>query len=841
MVLPFSREVGEENLSLLMNIDHAQVTEYPPYLPLNISESLKSWLSEAVIGGRANNLSLLYHGSVSRDPTIEPSYQFSADFSELSLRSHEEWPTLTAAEGYFLLDSNHVSARVESAKSMGVAVSGVVVDTVEFSDGKGLDIRATLRGQSSAAKQFLLSSPVRVNVGDFLPYWHLKGNYHAELRLGIPFSFDEEAIEYRVDVNVSDNSIYLESLDLNLSKVSGQFQYSSASGFQSDRLEFDLWDKPFSSRANSDNHHQDIVFNIDGRLNTAAFSSWAKRPEFIFFRGDTDVQGQLSIPTSDASALGGVELELSSFLEGLELDLPEPFLKQKKQRLAQPAILTITSVDDLLHYDYQHADLFEVDVWSNESDLPYVSLKFGSALEAEDLYLSDWEPLPAKAGQVEIHGSLADANYETWSMVIDRFLEAEAALGVPEIEQETENMIVSTNIDVRELDFFDVPITDINVKAQSKPDLTWLIDVKSEMLKGRVTLPPDESPVDINLDYFSVELEESTADPILIENDLAVLESAFSDVDLESVGNLRVNIRKLMIDNVDWGNWSFVTSEIEQGVLFSDFKATVRKLRIGHTAPSQFFWFKRGEEHSSRFIGSVETDDVGAALEAWDFDRLLSSKSASFMMDIAWDAEPDMIALPLLYGDVSLDIQNGSFLRGAEAGENPLLRLLALFNFDTLARRIRLDFSDLAAKGFAYDSVKTDLHFDEGVALFQSPLIVESSSSKMRMVGAVDLIEEEIDAELVVTLPVAGNLAVAAAFAAGLPAGLGVYIISKMFNKHVDKVSSISYSVDGPWEDPKVKVRRVFNNKTRKKDASEFSRDRQIRETLVGQPYDARP
>jgi uncharacterized protein YhdP len=44
----------------------------------------------------------------------------------------------------------------------------------------------------------------------------------------------------------------------------------------------------------------------------------------------------------------------------------------------------------------------------------------------------------------------------------------------------------------------------------------------------------------------------------------------------------------------------------------------------------------------------------------------------------------------------------------------------------------------------------------------------------------------------------------------GLPAAAGVYLTSKLVEKQVDRLSSISYKVSGPWDDVEVAVDRIF-------------------------------
>jgi uncharacterized protein YhdP len=80
----------------------------------------------------------------------------------------------------------------------------------------------------------------------------------------------------------------------------------------------------------------------------------------------------------------------------------------------------------------------------------------------------------------------------------------------------------------------------------------------------------------------------------------------------------------------------------------------------------------------------------------------------------------------------------------------------------------------------------------------------------MTMAGDFDLVNETVDARLVATLPVATNLPWVVALMGGLPAAAGVFVTSKLVEKQVDRLSSISYDVTGPWDDITVAVDKIF-------------------------------
>lgn len=190
----------------------------------------------------------------------------------------------------------------------------------------------------------------------------------------------------------------------------------------------------------------------------------------------------------------------------------------------------------------------------------------------------------------------------------------------------------------------------------------------------------------------------------------------------------------------------------------------------------------------------------------------LNSDSARFDVDLQWPAPPVEVDLLKLAGVVQLNVQRGVFSRAGSVGENPLLKLIGLLNFDTLARRLRLDFSDLSAAGLAYEEIDGSLLFRSGTVAIRQPLQVSTPSSHLQLVGDLDMERETLDTQLVATLPLAGNLTVAAALTGGVPLAIGVYVAGKIFKDQVERVSSLRYNVTGSWNDPQAKLERIFDN-----------------------------
>ncbi|MEM7692351.1 MAG: AsmA-like C-terminal region-containing protein, partial [Pseudomonadota bacterium] len=92
-------------------------------------------------------------------------------------------------------------------------------------------------------------------------------------------------------------------------------------------------------------------------------------------------------------------------------------------------------------------------------------------------------------------------------------------------------------------------------------------------------------------------------------------------------------------------------------------------------------------------------------------------------------------------------------------------------------------------------------------------LRIDGAASAFAFNGITDLRSQRVNGELVVTLPVANNLPWVAALAGGLPIAAGVFVVSKVFEKQVNRMSSAVYGVSGDIGSPEVEFRRLFDDR----------------------------
>lgn len=811
--LPFKREDGEPWMTLVLGVQQTTAKRYREFLPFTVPDTLEAWLQRSVDEGELHNVQFLYNGTTRKNGKLSRNIQLLADVSEGKVAFDEAWPPLEGVNAHIYLNDQDLNVDVREANMLGNHVASAKI-TLEKSASDNLEllISGLIRSDANAAMQLLKNSPVRSAIGKTFDTWKVKGDVNAEIELTVPLTADAQAHKQDVRVDFSKAALGITDLGLEINQVSGKLYYSSAKGLHTDNLKGRFWgenlratiESPLVAEGQRETHIQ-----FKGKIGVDKLREWTGRSELFFVEGKAPVEGSLRIP-ADKSDAKRLDIHLHSRLQGIALDLPAPV--GKTAEMERPFDVHIEL------FEAQQRFAFTYDEWINMRVLRGGSETNNSEINSAQLLFGDKE-LEPESGFFDIAGRIQSFNLEEWNSAREKYFNYLA-----KNESEGEALPLRFDLHVDKSQFGSLQVEDLQVAGLgTKGDWTLFLD--SEFLRGNVIaydngrpllmrlehvrFPKDEKPKD---EKTAEEPADENASPENSEPPL-INSSTLAKLDLRHAIAVDFSTKEISFGEENYGAWSFQMRPTETGVRFDNIVADIRGMQVGNKEEGAvFIWDQVEGENHSRFNGRMTTGNIAKVLTGWGQEKLMESRSVNMEISTQWPGAPDEMFLGSVQGLVSLDFRDGNFVRGAKAGENPILRLIALFNFDTLARRLRLDFSDLAKEGFAFDRVHGELAFANGAIDLDTPLVVESTSSRMQLTGNINMLEEKLDTDLIVTLPVASNLAVLTAFSAGLPAGVGVYLVSKLFKKQVDRVSSINYAVTGDWDDPKIRVRRVLTD-----------------------------
>ena len=193
---------------------------------------------------------------------------------------------------------------------------------------------------------------------------------------------------------------------------------------------------------------------------------------------------------------------------------------------------------------------------------------------------------------------------------------------------------------------------------------------------------------------------------------------------------------------------------------------------------------------------------------AWNFAPSVTSESFRVDADGSWPGSPAWFSLKRFSGNLDASLRKGQFVE--VQGSAQALRVFGLLNFNSIGRRLRLDFSDLLGKGLSYDRVKGNLQATNGLFVTHEPITLSGPSSNLELNGNLDMNNERIDAKLLVTLPVTNNLPLAALIVGAPAIGGALFVVDKLLGDKVARFASVQYDVKGPMQDPQISFDKPF-------------------------------
>lgn len=820
LVLPYGEQPhpGPE-MTLLVGLRNSQARFHEKYVPYKVPDALYEWLQASVKAGDIDTAGFLWHGPlIQKDgEATQPAIQLFGSVDEAELKFSPEWPVLENARGKLVLDNRKLAVTIDEGVLAGNQLRNATIN-LNASPGEvpWLHVVGQASGGLSEAFHLLRSSPIAAQLGEGFAQWRGQGQVQAAVDLAIPLQQRDGAGEYDVQVQLSDAGLQLPELGLNLTQISGPLHYTSQAGLSSSGLDFNLWGKRGQAKmVTSQEPVPKLSINFSTAASIGKLADWLQQPLLTqFAKGTTAVEGEVGVAFGQGAK---TTVDIRSDLKGVSVALPEPYGKPASDTRALH--LTAT-VDESQSIKAAYGDLLRLHLLRDQQ-LQGLSLAFGTSFA------------PVEPGYADVSGRLGALDMQAWRSALQGLQakpkpqSAQAQNAVGALEEWHLTPRFDLYLDALQLE--QLALKQLYLSGEHRYQ-RWRLDVRSPHLYGEFFVFDDGRPMEVNLD--SVKLpsfggDESTAGLPASDGSSSVAQaeeasedpvSVLKQIDLGRLPAVDFSVASLSAGEKDYGAWAFNLRPVDGGIVLHNLRGKALGLSVGGGAGdksgAELVWLQSEQGNSTYINGVVSAQNLGEVLQTLGQGELLESQSAQFDLELFWPGAPDGLSLNNVRGTVALNIRDGRFIRGADAGNNPFLRLFGLLNFDTLARRLKLDFSDLLKEGMAFDSVAGTLQFADGQVVVAEPLKMTSPSSTLQFAGVLDATSEQLDANLVATLPVAGNLTVAAAFVGGLPAALGVYAVGKLFKEQVDKVSSIRYHISGAWSEPEIRVDRIFESST---------------------------
>lgn len=756
----------------------ARFTEkYLPSLSPGFSPELDTWLKTAIRAGKVDEGYFQYQGSLNKGADISArslSLFFAVRDAELAFQPG--WPALREGSAAVFIEDTGVRVELAEGRLLDSRVHNAVasIPTPRPGQPARLQLNSDLSSSIGDALQLLQEAPI--GTAATFAGWSGEGALAGKLKLDLPLR-KGLAPEVVVDFATEGAQLNLSNPPLQLSQLQGAFRYNTASGLSAPDIRAKVLGHDVRGKALAEGArgHARTRIEANGKIAVTELSSWLGVTQPLPVNGLLPYRLRLTLEGADS------QLRVDSNLQGVAIALPAPFGKTADSKRQTEWRMSLGGREQRYWLDY--ADL---------ASLSFAASPGQFNQGRGELRLADGpSSLPTSPG-LRLRGRLAEFDWAAWQQVLQPYS------NLP--KNDAQQLFKDAKVQIARFSGFGISLEALALSLQRDAQ-AWAVTLDSERLKGRVELADAaQAPIVLKLDYVRLPAAEPKA-----KTETPVEQpDALASVDPRQIPALDVHIATLYQGQDALGAWSLKARPNADGLLLSELDLNLKGLKISGNAG----WLGAPGASSSWYKGRMAGADLADVLLAWGFAPTASSESFRMDIDGNWPGSPAWFAMKRFNGSLDIAMRKGQF--SEVQGSASALRVFGLLNFNSIGRRLRLDFSDLLGRGLSYDRVKGVLVATNGVFVTRKPLSLEGPSSNIELNGTLDMANSQIDAKLLVTLPITNNLPLAALIVGAPAIGGALFIADKLLGNRVARFASVQYDIKGPWQSPTISFDKPF-------------------------------
>lgn len=747
------------------------------YLPEVLSPALDEWLRSAIVKGNVDQGYFQYQGSLNHGAAPEArSISLFFKVHDAALDFQPGWPQVQQVDGDVLIEDSGVRIKASKGLLLDTQVSDVSVNIPHVDSGQHshLYLDGDFDGSLGDGLKILKEAPI--GTGEIFAGWEGEGPLKGKLKLDVPLAHGERP-KVLVDFATADAHLKVAPPSLDLTRLKGDFSFDFDKGLSGKNISLQVFGKPATAQISAEGQpgQMQTRINASGQASLKSLTDWLQFKQTLPASGDLPYQLQLNLGSRDNS------LNVSSSLKGLAIDLPAPFGKAAADTRDSRFSMNLQGPER--RFDAAYADL----------------ARFAYAAPAEKLGQGRGElllgagqaQLPAGQG-LRVKGRLESLDLAPWQQQAARFAGDDPGGNARQNLQ-------SVDLSIGQLKAFGMDLNQAVVRL-ARGGQAWDLRLDSKEVIGNARVPDAKAaPMTVRLQTLRL----PPADPTETQSEEGP--DPLASFDPRKVPALDLSIDKLYRGDDLFGSAALKLRPTARGVAAQDIDLDFKGLHVDGSGG----WEGETGATSSWYKGRLDGKNLADVLKAWGFAPTVTSRDFRLDVDGRWPGSPAWVGLKRFSGSMDAALRSGQFVEvegGAQA-----LRVFGLLNFNSIGRRLRLDFSDLFEKGLAYDRVKGLLVASNGVYVTREPITVTGPSSNFELDGTLDLVRDQVAANLQVTLPVTNNLPLAALIVGAPAVGGALFLVDRLIGDRVSRFASVHYRVEGPVKEPKITFVKPFD------------------------------
>ncbi len=805
-------------LDLSATLTRAEATRVARYLPLSVGPEVRRYVREAVRAGAAERVDFRVQGEVWDMPFNTPGAQQGTfriaaglrdvDFQYvpafLQVAGDVPWPGLRGVQGQLLLDRaslqlTGVQSGLEGAPNVRLGQASITID--DLAQTSTLVVSAQAQGPATEVLGFVRRSPLNAMTGEALAQAQISGPAQAQFRLSLPlYAVARTSVRGTVQFNGNDVRITPESPLL--ARATGTLDFSEQGFAVSDAqarlyggdLRFDGGMRPDARGVPR------IQFRGQG---TASAEGLRDAGLGFVSRLFANASGSAAYSAQLGFRAGEPELQVSSSLQGMALQLPAPLGKNAADSLPMRLDTSVLTTTGALDGELALTDRLKVDIgpaaqpllalhYERDISGPEARVQRGSI--ALGLGAGEVAPLPATGVAANVHTPHLDA--DAWEKAFTSAtgvgvrVPAEAATAAS-LSYLPNSLALRTD----RLTLDGRSFQRVVVGASREGGGPWRANIEADELDGYVEYrqPAGTQPGSVFARMARMTLAPGAASEVeqILQQPSSVPALDIA-VDALTVGNRLLG--RVEIEAVNRGG-----APRQREWRLTKLKLAAPEARLTATGNWAATASGPGAARRTALSFALDIDDSGQLLARLGREGLVRGGKGRIEGNIGWLGSPLSLDHASLTGQIKADIERGQFLK-VDPGAAKLLGVLSL---QALPRRLLLDFRDVFSEGFAFDFVRGDARIEQGV-LRTNNLQMKGVNAAVLMEGSADLARETQDLTVVVVPEINAGTASLLATAVNPAVGLGTFLAQLLLRQPLQSAATQQFHITGGWADPQV-------------------------------------
>ncbi|MDA9086454.1 YhdP family protein [Methylophilaceae bacterium] len=775
-----------DDLYVDLNIDSPiiNIPNFKVFYPKQIGKDGLGWLDTSLLEGTAENTSLQIKGKVKDFPFIDENnkpdlskgfFRVQTSIKDSFIEYGDNWPEMEKFDAEVSVNGGDVfitSQKGELDKSQVKVFNGSI--TPFTADEVVLNIDMILDSSAENIIYAVNNSPIKEAMKGMSEDMEGKGD--GELKLVLNVGFDDlDNIPFKGTYEFLGSTLENPQLEIPpISDLRGKVEFDS-NDVKITNLDGKLFGEPLNLKLK--NADGATIIDLKGLIGENMVKELLGENWLKNISGQANWEGLISLSENKS------EFKITSDLLGIQIKNLS-FLDKAKNKSEDTALkLTINKQ-------------------STGEDSDVINITLGDHVKGLINSANDENGDPSLTnGLIEVNSDkkiqipesgivfIANLNEVDLEELVDLIPDNESEISDIESSQ-SKSMNIEAVLNIKKLNAYGYIFNNFKFKLRPE-DSGIIVQLNGEGARGNILWNPKK-------DLIKARFEELH----LIGSDESIEEwdDAFETEDpiIKNAPKIDVKIQEFLLkskyfDNNLNGNLTFQASKSNDKWFIDLFKF----LNPDYALKVTGIWHDESPNPDTEIDFDWKITDLDKTLEEFNLDNLLTGGTGQLNGKLSWPQSPWKFDKNKASGSISINIDKGVIL---EAQPGAMGRLFGLLSLQSLPSRLTLDFSDIFADGFAFDSI-------DGLAELENSNIhsdnfeIKGPAADIFIKGDVNYKDETQDLVVTITPNVTDTMSVAA-LAGGPIVGAAAFVLQKLLNDPLNEVLTDQYRLTGSWADP---------------------------------------